>query len=724
MIEFHHAAARGLLGAVILWSVVFWSAISSKAAEEAPSPSPLEWLKERDLADRSLGGANRFRTHPHLDRALRAMAAGDLERALTSAGTLLRIAPRHRQGLFVALLANHQAGRFQESVAVGQALRELEPDFAPAHLYLGLAWQALGELDAAEAAFGQALALGSLPPEQAWLARLSLAALRDAVSAENGDAGPAAPPPIQQAAKVRKAVPDQAPAPAALSPQPAPPPPPPPASPSPVSLADAGYAALARGDEARAVDLLQRALAGSPPAHQRRQILADLGYLAERRGDRRRAATYFSAALDLYWDTSLAIIQIQLLRELGARSDANQLFERIDPQTLSDAVRLDYLRLGADLNPDTCAAWLDRFAEADGSPTAWYRAGVAWQQEERPARARDSFAKAAVKAPENAQFAAALGYAELTLGDQTRAAAAFEQAHSLDPDNATLIRQLAYLDMDRRRYRRARQRLRRALELEADAGQRRHLQRQLDMLPKPFRFASYTFLRSNELPGFNPAGFNRSLGRSQTSVEIAGAPGALTRLVERRLEFFGRSIWAIDRPTGQTFAETTQAGVGLRFWPLDRQNLSLTAERLIRVGRDARNAWLLRTTYGFEHETGLTIMSRGSGFWAIYLDAALIDPTDPDFFAAGEIRAGQRFQIADRLGLAPFVGINFLGQDESGRFTSLGEAGAGLAMRLNLPGNPALGRSVALDLILQFRGKIAGNAFDTTGFAMTGVIAF
>ena len=519
MTSVRHVGLAGILGAAMLWGLAVSSVAPAKAAEDDPSPEPLEWLKERDLADRSLGGAKRFRVHPHLDRALRAMAEGDVEKALASAENLLRIAPRHRQGLFVAALANHRAGRFTESVGAGRTLREIEPDFAPVHLYLGLAWQALGEWDAAEAAYIEALALRSLPTDQDRLARLSLAELRTAASARNADAGQPDTPPVefpdppkvQQAEKTQVAAPATPPAPRALLPRPAPPAPPPQLNP-----ADAGYAALARGDEAGAAALLQRALAAPLPKSQRRQILADLGYLAAKRGDHRRAATHFSAALDLAWDPSLALTLIQQLRQLGELADAKHLFERIDPVALPEVRRLDYLRLGAGLNPEARAEWVDRLAQAGEDPAVWYRAGLAWQQQGQRGRARAAFAKAVAGDPENVQFAAALGYAELTLGQKAPAAAAFEQASRLDPDNAALIQQLAYLDLERGDYPQARQRLRHAAELETDAAQRQNLQRQLDMLPKPFRFPP--------IPSFAQTSFRASIRQASIAASAGHRP--------------------------------------------------------------------------------------------------------------------------------------------------------------------------------------------------------
>ena len=345
----------------------------------------------------------------------------------------------------------------------------------------------------------------------------------------------------------------------------------------------------------------------------------------------------------------------------------------------------------------------------------------------RPAEAIPPLREAARLDPDNAVIWKTIGYATLSAGDRTAAIGAFRTALPLT-DDADTAAQLGYVLKDAGRRREAAQAFRTAIDRLDDARQAPDkgvlLRREVRDGEDRVDLSAYAFYRQDGLPDGALVGPTRALGQSQGSV--AGAvriPGP--RLgAGRWIKAFGRTFWAFEQDRLAPQDDSVQAGVGLSAKPFGAANLVLAAERLIAVGRNARDDWLLRASWsagrGYEGRPGQTRWP----FWSVYLDGAIIDPADPDLFGAAETRAGWTFAVAGPLEVTPHGLISGLIQEDPFDTVSLLEAGPGATVTWRLGGDRYRAPGAALTLSAHYRFRIAGNADGGGGPTVTLAVGF
>src|SRR5438309_2160282 len=107
-----------------------------KAPEASGYGAALEVVRDEGWLQREI---RRFRTYPHLDRAYRMIAAGELEQAKREFATYLSIDPRDLEVRFRYLVLLHRLNAHAELIREADALLRERPGFAPALLYRALA---------------------------------------------------------------------------------------------------------------------------------------------------------------------------------------------------------------------------------------------------------------------------------------------------------------------------------------------------------------------------------------------------------------------------------------------------------------------------------------------------------------------------------------------------------------------------------------------------------
>jgi hypothetical protein len=160
-------------------------------------------------------------------------------------------------------------------------------------------------------------------------------------------------------------------------------------------------------------------------------------------------------------------------------------------------------------------------------------------------------------------------------------------------------------------------------------------------------------------------------------------------------------------------ADSVQAGIGLRWQPV--KNVTIEAARLIKVGAQSRNDWMVRAGAG----TGVWRPADSSQahwlHWQIRADAALIGLGKADIFAQADGRIGVGLRLSDQVSLTPYLGGTATLQKDVATAT-LFEISPGLW--LHQAGN------MPLDARIEYRRKVAGTAAASNGVAVTLSVGF
>lgn len=312
------------------------------------------------------------------------------------------------------------------------------------------------------------------------------------------------------------------------------------------------------------------------------------------------------------------------------------------------------------------------------------------------------------------------GYDALGTGDTKAASSRFTQSLGLDPNQPNILAQLGYVYKAQGQFRNAAEMFQLATALSPSTGGQPGIARETTSLNRALRLSGYTIWRQDSQREADIS-FGPSLAQSQSGL------GATYRLPvdgwasQHDLAVYTRLLWAYDPMSFRLDETSFQSGIGVQVRPVSGLNLVAAAERLVAVGDQSRNDWLLRASYSAGQ--GYAPMGRERTWlhWSVYSDVAVIDPADPDVQITGEgrIGVGQRPFEASSLSVIPFAGISANYQDAAGIGTSLVEAGAGVWMRY-WPGGADLPDPLrALDMRIEYRGKVGGDSASTSGLRLT-----
>ncbi len=341
------------------------------------------------------------------------------------------------------------------------------------------------------------------------------------------------------------------------------------------------------------------------------------------------------------------------------------------------------------LNRSEEAAGAYRLAgELDKDAWSFKAAGYAFRRAGRPADALAAFRRAAMVAPDDPILWQEIGYLEKRLGHRRRAERAFARA-------------MAVLD-----------------RLPADASARRDrplLARERMFLADRWQGAVEVVWRANS-PETAPVILSeRSLTQSQISARISYPLGLR---LGGPIRIFARLLAGTEGRGLLPKGRTVQAGVGLRWQPLPEENLVLAVERLVAIGRFARNDFLLRAAWSRGSDWLPSLDGRHPHrYWSVYLDAALIDPGDPDLLGNAQLRFGRQWFWGDRI-LRATIAVTAFGQrDDFGTVTLLqGEPQIELLWPLTALAGPR--PLTMLAFTISFQKKLSGSSRNNRGLSL------
>lgn len=313
------------------------------------------------------------------------------------------------------------------------------------------------------------------------------------------------------------------------------------------------------------------------------------------------------------------------------------------------------------------------------------------------------------------------GYDALSAGDPLAALRFFNQSLDLDRNQPLIHSQKGYIYKSQGRYKTAS----RAFGTAGAGGgfatpSQPGLVREAAYLKRPLRLSGYTVWRQDSRSE-GEISFGPSLAQSQSGL------GATYRLPidgwasKHELSAYSRLLWAYEPMSLVVNGQSYQAGVGVQVRPFSNLNLVTAAERLVGLGDQARDDWLLRASYSTGAGYAPLEGERSWLHWSVYGDVAVIDPAQPDLQLTGEGRVGfgNRPFANSSFTVIPFAGASANFQDAAGVSTSLYEASAGLWMRY-WPGGASLpDPQRALDLRMEYRAKVGGDSASASGLLLT-----
>ena len=169
----------------------------------------------------------------------------------------------------------------------------------------------------------------------------------------------------------------------------------------------------------------------------------------------------------------------------------------------------------------------------------------------------------------------------------------------------------------------------------------------------------------------------------QAGVEAYWQPPVIGFRDGRILQFFARGYENFrNGSNGPIGFPTLQETVGLRYKPLATQNIALTAERLMAVGRLALNDWLFRVGYSTGDGTDLRIDRADWASWQIYGEANYYLGAKR-LLIGTEVRYGVTLPLPRRGRLTLYPHALIAAEFDSSAVEKLVDAaGAGLSIRL------------------------------------------
>jgi tetratricopeptide (TPR) repeat protein len=407
----------------------------------------------------------------------------------------------------------------------------------------------------------------------------------------------------------------------------------------------------------------------------------------------------------------------------GRTEDALTALSRAETEGAGPVVHLyqgyALLKLGRPDEAETqflAAAAADQL-DAGSRAAAWTQAGYLAVARQDHAAAITRFQHSIALVPPGRALLLQLGYAQAAALQWQDAVRTLQQAEAMGDASPQLFQDIAYAARHAGAPGVAAHWFRRALDNgeTLDRDRRLALKQEVEWLEDRFDVSLYSAFRGNAVNTATLNPLERSVLQSQGGLGLRYIPPGMGREVGRFAALTGRLLWSYDKGSLDIPSASWQGGLGGSLRPLPFDNLVIGAERLIAIGRDARNDWLVRAGYSWSHMANASSWPDAT----LYLDAALIDPASPDILATGDFRLGKRIVFRPWLRLWPHLVLAGNWQDDDYGSVSLLEAGPGLTATLNFDEGHYRAYRASLDISLQYRLKLAGSSVGRSGPLLT-----
>lgn len=481
----------------------------------------------------------------------------------------------------------------------------------------------------------------------------------------------------------------------------------------------AAECAVREGQPERAADAYWQAVTyrDQLPEAQALNAMRGLGYQSEAAGQTTRALIGWEAASRLSGLASDRLMAARAARLDNRPGQAMARLNAIDPNDLNDAPLALYFeekaRSMAEAQPDAAALYWERAVAVEDAPYRQYELGLLYDRLDRPVEARRAFDAALAGDPDNVTIVLSAAYAARRGGQDARAAELFRRALRLDPSRNEVREDLGYALIAAGDRQGAAGAFRAAIDNGAGQGEANEahlyrLRREIEQLERStygYAFAGY---RSEQaIP--NP--LQQGASETQIGAEAGWRPDAL-RDLGGGVTIYGRGYVSTDPGTFDPNEDTLQFGAGARWRPFRDHDFNVSAERLIAGGDLARDAWLLRASYGWTDGYDWNPSRDNWNYTALYADVSYI-PDSPEFLSAyASARQGRRFRIADRWAVTPYVVAVAQATDDSFTTRERFEAGPGVSFSYWFDEDRYTAPRQRVDFELEYRESLAGDGDD------------
>lgn len=464
-------------------------------------------------------------------------------------------------------------------------------------------------------------------------------------------------------------------------------------------------------------------------------VYDDLGFDYSAEGKELEAAAAWRNSLGVRYDAPVALELALAERRLGKPDEAQTTARAIPDAELPVAQRVKRAELIAALleGKRQFAAARAALLEADElepTPERAYRLGLLAQHAGDAIEAVGDFEKAVARDPDSFLYTQSLAFAYRRAGRTRQAEELLLRIVARYPDQTAAYRELAYTQLALGRESDAATTLRQAIDVQlatTPASQGEDAADALAAMRSEYRtltrrFAS-TVYESYRPSGGPAVGGTLSGGAipSDGGAEFWYFPAGALHRNDAALQFGARLLWT-TAVNGQAIDhQSEQAGVSVRYKPLTRADLFVGAERLIKVGADSRNDWLLRGSFGLGNEVEWQAHKTHWNYWQFYADAgyfvsARTEATYLEFRRGITLPAGADFLIT------PHVVLAYRQQNPDPARTSIAEGGPGISFKYLFAGTRYQPHGPSFDALLQYRARLSGQGHGE--WVLTGVAQF
>lgn len=431
-----------------------------------------------------------------------------------------------------------------------------------------------------------------------------------------------------------------------------------------------------------AIDILEKVLstAAMKEAGESYRIIRQLAHLYFEEGRYRKAleTSRLTRAYVTRVDTADLLLEARCLIRLGRPNEAlllleNEVGTNSDPdvlsnihQVLGDALRSQkrYCLSNIHYQQSLLAGSLPMADIHALMADNYFRMGDSRQSHEH-------YEAAVALEPEKLKFLPGYGFTLAKLGENSSALAVFERYLAVYPRAPRVLEEAAFLKMRESRNTSAAQSFRDAIDLKnlrleyGPTPPARSLQQKgiydlkKEVSALEHSFSTGGFIARSDLVGDRGSQLYKGDIPSQAGIEAAWTPPGIGFRNHRIVELTARILGSFDEGAWGYNDRSTQLAVGFRYKPFSSINAVGVFERLVRIGDDSEDNWLVRGLYsrdwGVDPAFGSPLWHSGRVYldFGAFLDSSVSGERREAFY--GELKEGFIYRIHENWGLFPHV---------------------------------------------------------------------
>jgi bacteriophage N4 adsorption protein A len=454
----------------------------------------------------------------------------------------------------------------------------------------------------------------------------------------------------------------------------------------------------------------------------RKALYDELGFGYSADGKEPEAAVAWRKSLGVRYDASIALKLALAERRLGHTDEAETTARAIPDAELTVAQRIMRAELIAEMLEgkrqfgDARAA-LTQADELQPTAEHAYRLGLLAQRSGNDTQAVDDYEKAVAREPDNQLYTESLAYAYRRAGRIKQAEELLQGLVERYPDRVAAYRELAYTQLALGRQNDAATTLRQAIDVQLatasasedeDASEALPAMRsQYQTLSRRFATTIYESYRAND--GGPAAGgtLNGGVIPSQGGAEFSYFPAGALHRTDAALQFAARLLWT-NRSGLAVDHRSLQAGLSMRYKPLTQTDFFVGAERLLKIGANSQDDWLLRGSLGLGKEVERQANKTHWNYWQFYADAGYFvgSGTEATYL---EFRRGITLPATSSVLITPHVVFAYRQQSPDPARTSISEGGPGVSFKYLFSGTRYESHGPSFDALLQYRARLSGR---------------